>query len=95
MNYFIRFSETIENDIERGTSILTNHDNLIIDGLCAFYGGETIEAAHSKAAFWGKHTADNGDTYSILIGRETNGKRGSLGTVIVNAELISKHTLTL
>jgi hypothetical protein len=95
MNYFIRFSESIEVDIERMTSILTNHDNLIIDGLCAFYGGETIEEAHKKANFWGKHTADNGDTYCILTGRETNGKKGTLGTVIVDAKLVSKHKILI
>jgi hypothetical protein len=86
MNYFIRFSDTIEADIERGTSILTNHNNLIVDGLCAFYGGETIESAHDKAAFWKRITSAE-ESYHILTGRETNGKKGSIGTVIINAKM--------
>lgn len=40
--YFIRFTETIDADLERNTSILTNHNDEIVHGLCAFYGANTI-----------------------------------------------------
>lgn len=91
--YYIRFTETIEDDIKRNTSILTNHDNLVVDGLCAFFGGNDIESTIKKARMLGKYVCDPGDTFAILKGVETNGKTGTLGTVITDIELISTHTL--
>lgn len=93
MKYFIRFTETIQEDIKRNTSILTNHDNLVVDGLCVFYGEDSIEATIKKAHLYGKSVADDGDSFSILKGKETNGETGTLGTVITDIELISTHKL--
>ena len=88
--YFIRFTETIEEDIKRNTSILTNHDNLIVEGLCAFFGEDTIEKTHERAQNFGKLTANAGDTYVIVEANEVwNSKTGTLGTVIENCKIIS------
>ena len=92
MEYYIRFTETILTDIERNTSILTNHEDLIVDGLCVFYGESTIEKTIKKAHMYARRVADEGDSFSILTGRETNGKTGTLGTVITEIELVSTHT---
>jgi hypothetical protein len=95
MSFYIRFTETIKEDIERNTSILTNHDDLIVEGLCVFFGENDIEKTIKKAHLYGKSVANNGDSYAILKGKETNGKKGSLGTVITNVELVSVYKLEL
>ena len=80
---FIRFTNSIEADIERGTSILTESDNEVTDGLCAFYGGNTIEETHAKAQKLGKIVANSGDEYVIVRSIvNIHAKKGTMGTVI-------------
>ena len=90
MTYFIRFTETIEADIKRNTSILTNHNNEVVEGLCAFFGDSTIEESHAKAKRLGKSVAEVGDSYAIVEANEVwDSKKGTLGTVIENCILVA------
>jgi hypothetical protein len=91
MNYYYRFTEDIQGDVERGTSILTNHNNMIVDGLCAFVGKETVEDTKKSAEFMGKITGtEPGAKYAILKGSIMPGKRGSMGVVIKVHEIIEE-----
>jgi|SRR5690554_6806812 len=93
---FIRFSDNIERDLEIGTSIITTDDNRIANGLCVFFGGNDIESTHKRAKIFGKYTADKGDKYYILRGREnTFEKSGSLGTLMFsdNVEVLDEGVI--
>jgi hypothetical protein len=88
---YIRFTETIEADIERGTSILTESDNEIVDGLCAFPGKDTIEATIKKAKRLGKSVANPGDTFVIVMAKHNiNANPGTLGVIITDLEIVEK-----
>ena len=63
--YYLRFTETIEEDIERGTSILTNHNNEIADGLCAFGPFESIEKLESCAKMWFKFSPEESRHFAL------------------------------
>jgi len=89
--YFVRLTSTIEEDIERGTSMLTNHDNLIVDGLCAFGPVKSIEEANILASKLHKWYSEDSE-YAIITGLVSFGKKGSVGTVCSSPKLISKHT---
>ena len=92
MALFIRFTETIENDIEIGTSILTNHNNEVAEGLCAFGPFENKEKAIKCVNFWQKFYPDENEHYSLLEADEVLFcKKGSLGTIIKNISIIEKH----
>lgn len=88
---YIRFTETIEADIKRGTSILTESDNEVVDGLCAFPGKDTLLDSIAKAVRLGKIVANPGDTFVIVYGRQNiNAKKGTLGVIITDIEVIGK-----
>ena len=89
--YFVRLTSTIEEDIERGTSILTNHNNLIVDALCAFGPVSSIEEAHILAAKLHKWYPED-EEYAIITGNVSFGKKGTVGTVCANPQFISKHS---
>jgi hypothetical protein len=97
--YFIRFSDTIEKDIERNTSILTTTEQgyktggEIVEGLCAFGEYDDIEYCHKKAQILQSIIHFEVENYSILYGRRSLGKSGSLGCVVLDAKLISTHKI--
>lgn len=88
--YFVRLTSTIEEDIERGTSVLTSHNNMVADGLCAFGPTKSINEAHELASKLHKWWPDDSE-YAIITGYESFGKKGSVGTVCSSPILISKH----
>lgn len=91
--YFARFTETIKEDIERGTSIITcdnnGHDqeDQIVEGLCAFGPFEDIEDAHKKAKFMSRFF---GKQYSIIKGNR-GPIEGSMGQVCEEPVFVSSH----
>lgn len=92
MALFIRFTENIRKDIEVGTSILTNHDNMIVDGLCAFGPYKSREEAQKCVNFWQKMYPAEHEHYALVKADEVLfSKKGSLGTIIRNIEVIEIH----
>lgn len=92
MALFIRFTENIEADIEVGTSILTNHNNEIAEGLCAFGPFKSKEDAMKCVSFWQKYYPEENEHYALVEADEVLFcKRGSLGKIIKNVKLIEKH----
>ncbi len=99
MKFFVRFTDTILEDLERNTSIITTNANgadidpKIVTGLCAFGAYDSEEQAIEKAnllkacAFFDIHE------FSVLTGVESNGIKGSLGTVVLEAKLVSRHKI--
>jgi hypothetical protein len=87
MIFFIRFTSSIENDIERGTSWNTGTDE-VIDGLCAFYGMNTLEETIKRAKVLSGVVGNEGEFAVIVKAVENvNAKKGSLG-VVIKAESI-------
>ena len=90
MTLFVRLTSTIEEDIERGTSILTNHNNLVVDGLCAFGPVSSVEEAYVLASKLHKFYDDA--EYAIISGNVSFCKKGTVGTVCSSPVLVSKHS---
>ena len=89
MALFIRFTENINKDIEIGTSVLTNHDNEIAEGLCAFGPFKNEEEANKCVSFWQKFYPEEHQHYALVEATEILFcKKGSLGTIINNINVI-------
>lgn len=89
MALFIRFTENIENDIKIGTSILTNENNEIADGLCAFGPFKNEEEAMKCVSFWQKYYPIEHEHYALIEATEIKFcKKGSLGTIVNNISII-------
>ena len=90
---FIRFTENIEKDLEIGTSIITTDNDRVANGLCVFYGGDTVEESIKKAQMFASVVCETGDGFVIVSGFENRmEKAGSLGTLMFaeDAEVIHK-----
>lgn len=98
MRYFIRFTDTIESDIERGTSIITvdnngQDSNEIVNGLCAFGYYNSIEECHAEAAKKIKVFGSfNAAFYAIVKGYRSD-IEGSIGCIVEEPELVSIHKI--
>jgi hypothetical protein len=98
MRYFIRFTDTIEQDIERGTSIITcdrngiDIDPMIVSGLCAFGYYDSIEQCLEEAPKKAKWFDFGTKTFAILLGYRSD-VEGSIGCVVEEPRLVSIHNL--
>ena len=70
MKLFIRFTEDIQKDIEIGTSILTNENNAVAEGLCAFGPFENEAEAMRCVAFWQKYYPAEHEHYALIEATE-------------------------
>ena len=97
--YFIRFTDTINEDIKRGTSVITVNSEgvetspVVVEGLCVFGGYSTIGKAQQKANFLQKIIGFEVGSYSILTGLKDSEITGSLGTVIKNIQLVANYKI--
>ena len=98
MRYFIRFTDNIQQDIERGTSIITVDKNgkdasEIVNGLCAFGYYKTIEDCHNEAIKKGKIFENFGANHYAIIRGYRSEIEGSIGCVVEEPELLSIHKI--
>lgn len=91
MSLFIRFTENIKEDIERGTSILTNENDEIANGLCAFGPFKSEGDAKKCVDFWQKYYPAEHEHYALIEADEVKFcKKGTLGTIVTNVIVINE-----